>query len=258
MKSKIIVIFILGVVFKQFAQNIYPAVINTTAGGGAVGTTSVELYYNIGEPCIATLSDGFSDLTQGFLQPNIIGEFGLEFTPSVNDESCLNENDGQIILILNSQPSNTSSIKFIWSPSTICPLENCTSIDSLSPGTYSVKISAFDSNSNKIDSVNYSYQIKKSTEPCLINVYNGFSPNGDGINDNWVIDNIENFSVNSVSIFNRWGNKVWNTNNYNNNNNFWDGNHSNGSILTSGTYFYIIDVDNGKAIKKGWVELTGK
>lgn len=257
MKIKILIVCFLFCTALCHAQNLNQ-VINTAGGGGTVGSTGVETYYNIGEPIITTIGNSNNIITQGFLQPDILGVLDLSITPLFQNESCLNQKDGLISLVLNTVPSNAIQLLYIWSPSTICPSQNCTSIDSLSPGAYSVTVLAINSSSVAIDSVNFNYTVIANTEPCQIIVYNAFSPNGDLINETWVIENIENFPMNSVSIFNRWGNKVWATNNYNNSSNFWDGKHSNGSTLTSGTYFYVIDIDNGKAIKKGWIELTGK
>jgi gliding motility-associated-like protein len=89
---------------------------------------------------------------------------------------------------------------------------------------------------------------------CDVMVYSGFTPNGDGINDYLVIDNIEKYSNNKVDVYNRWGNKIFSTTQYDNMNNHWDGK-QNGKAVTSGTYFYIIETKDG--IKKGWIELTG-
>ena len=88
-----------------------------------------------------------------------------------------------------------------------------------------------------------------------MNVYNGFTPNGDGINDTWVIDNIDKYPNNKVFIFNRWGNKLFQTSNYDNKNNYWDGK-ANGKTVTSGTYFYIIANSEEKLLQKGWIEIT--
>jgi gliding motility-associated-like protein len=90
---------------------------------------------------------------------------------------------------------------------------------------------------------------------CDVVVYNGFTPNGDGINDFWIIDNIERYPNNKVYVFNRWGNKLFNTVNYNNVDNKWDGK-VNGQAVSAGTYFYILVDDTEKLLKKGWIEIT--
>ena len=55
-------------------------------------------------------------------------------------------------------------------------------------------------------------------------------------------------------IFNRWGNRVWEKDNYNNDDVVWEGKNLRDENLPQGTYFYIITVDQKKY--KGWVELT--
>jgi len=71
-----------------------------------------------------------------------------------------------------------------------------------------------------------------------ITVYNGFSPNGDGVNDTFTILGIEMFPDNEVIIFNRWGNQVYYTRGYTNDNG-WGGSWE-GKLLPDGTYFYIV------------------
>lgn len=90
---------------------------------------------------------------------------------------------------------------------------------------------------------------------CGVTVYNGFTPNGDGINDYFFIENIYKFPNNNVHIFNRWGNKLISFSRYNNATNKWDGK-INGSVVASGTYYFLITNDNDKVLKKGWVEIT--
>ncbi len=64
--------------------------------------------------------------------------------------------------------------------------------------------------------------------------HNVFTPNNDGINDTWEIDNIELYPDNEIVVINRWGNEVLNISGYTNN---WDG-----SGLAEGTYFYTAKV----------------
>lgn len=256
--KKLFILFSITCFVNAFSQTVTPSVINSAGDGGSVGATGMEIYYSIGEPIISTFSNSNNAITQGFLQPDIAGNFDLSVTPLFQNESCLNKKDGFISFVLNSAPGSAQQILYVWSPAYICPAQNCASMDSLAPGSYSVTVLALNSSGVGIDTVQFNYTITASTEPCQIIIYNGFSPDGDGINDSWIIGNIDDFHSNAVSIFNRWGNKVWNTTNYNNTTNFWNGKNDNGASLTSGTYFYIIELDNGTGVKKGWVELTGK
>ena len=258
MKKLIYIFIVIG--SNVFSQSLSPQVINSAGGYGTIGTgtNSIEVYYNIGEPVINTIGNGANLLTQGFLQPDVLGKFGLNISPLFSNESCLGKNDGKINLILNTQPSNAVTIKYIWSPHYICPTDNCSSIDSLAPGNYSVVIKAIGSSGNMLDSVTKQFTITANTDPCQITVFTAFSPNGDGLNDTWIIGNIENFPNNSVHIYNRWGNQIIGINNYNNTSNAWNGQSYNGAVLSNGTYFYVIELNNGAGVKKGWVELTGK
>ena len=96
-------------------------------------------------------------------------------------------------------------------------------------------------------------------------VPNGFSPNGDGNHDLWVLYNIP-FGCNvKVEIYNRWGNKVYTNNAYAND---WDGTSNvSGTLgknkLPQGTYYYILNYEgdcseltpNQNKPKTGFVEL---
>lgn len=75
-----------------------------------------------------------------------------------------------------------------------------------------------------------------------LEVFNGFSPNGDGKNDVFTIKNIEKFPDNKLYIFNRWGNRVYFEEKYLNT---WEGTWEN-KPLPDGTYFYIIEDGKGK------------
>ena len=90
--------------------------------------------------------------------------------------------------------------------------------------------------------------------PCLLKFYSGITPNGDGLNETWIIDNIELFPSNEVIFYNRLGNKVWEGTNYDNSNVVWGGQNLSGNELPSDTYFYIFE--SGSNVEKGWVELT--
>ena len=68
-------------------------------------------------------------------------------------------------------------------------------------------------------------------------IYNTFTPNGDGTNDYWVIENIKDYTNSTLEIYNRNGNKVFSTTNYQSD---WDGTYKN-KDLPAHTYFYILN-----------------
>ena len=86
----------------------------------------------------------------------------------------------------------------------------------------------------------------------------GFSPNGDGTNDVFVIRGIERYPNNTFVIFNRWGDKVFEASPYQNT---WDGKATRGlriggDELPISTYFYLLDLGNGSDVIKGTIYLN--
>ncbi len=83
-------------------------------------------------------------------------------------------------------------------------------------------------------------------------IYNALSPNGDGINDVFQIDGIEDYPSNIVQVFNRWGNMVYEMAGYKNE---WNGNWgTQSSLLPDGTYFYLFDTGEGEQFS-GFLEI---
>jgi len=92
--------------------------------------------------------------------------------------------------------------------------------------------------------------ITNSTKIVYDNIFipSGISPNGDGVNDFWEIIGLGNFPNSNVTIFNRLGVKVFESNDYKNE---WNGFYR-GSSLPDGTYFYQISLSENE-IKKGFI-----
>jgi gliding motility-associated-like protein len=82
-------------------------------------------------------------------------------------------------------------------------------------------------------------------------VKNFFSPNGDGSNDTWVIDDILDNPINEVKVFSQNGTMIFSQRNYDNT---WDGTY-NGETIPPGTYYYEINVYNGENIVKGFLTI---
>lgn len=85
--------------------------------------------------------------------------------------------------------------------------------------------------------------------------YDVFSPNGDGVNEFWVIDGLLRFPDNEIQIFNRWGNLVYEAKPYLND---WDGRSKKGELLPPATYYYILKLhDLNESVYSGHITLIG-
>jgi gliding motility-associated-like protein len=83
-----------------------------------------------------------------------------------------------------------------------------------------------------------------------LQIPNGISPNGDNVNDAWVIDGIDLIHENEVLILNRWGEVVWEAKNYDNS---WTGLNKRGEPLPDGTYYYVIRSPYEEDVIKGFI-----
>lgn len=113
-----------------------------------------------------------------------------------------------------------------------------------------------DSKSNCYEITSFNIRLDDKTTAidgrCTPQYSNTLTPNGDGANDFFFIDNVEAFPNNEITIYNRWGSVVFQTKGYRNN---WDGTFR-GKELPVGNYYYIIkmnDVEN--TINTGYVTI---
>jgi gliding motility-associated-like protein len=72
---------------------------------------------------------------------------------------------------------------------------------------------------------------------------NAFTPNGDGVNDTWQIRFIDQYANAKVSIYNRWGQKVFQSTGYEQSQE-WEGTARTGVALPTATYYYVIDLNS--------------
>ena len=98
-----------------------------------------------------------------------------------------------------------------------------------------------------------------SIEPTCLVFYNEFSPNGDGVNETFEIDCISRYPNNTLKIYNRWGNLVFQAQGYNNE----FAGISNGraviqkeEFLPVGTYYYILDLGDGSQPIADWLYIN--
>lgn len=136
-----------------------------------------------------------------------------------------------IAYLLNPQVSftntsvNTNSYVWKFGDGTTSNVEN-TIHEYSAEGVYTVWLIASDDYCT--DSISKEVTIKD----CILTIPNVITPNSDGYNDFFEIKNLLEYSKNNIRIYNRWGKKVYEKDNYRND---W-----NGTDVPDGTYYYVI------------------
>ena len=119
-------------------------------------------------------------------------------------------------------------------------------VTKLKPGKYEVRVTDAKSCTDSIAVV--------VADTCIeVIIPDVITPNGDGINDVWVINGLQNYPANTVQLFDKWGTMVYEKNNYGND---WAGSGTKG-VLPDGTYFYLVKLNgptgDGKNVFTGTV-----
>lgn len=230
----------------------------SSPGGSATGTWSV----------IAG-SATLSDMTDPFTQVIDLGLGQNTFLWTVDNGACGSSSDEVSIMVydhtagvaragddqelcaheastqLNAMPAESTSTG-IWSllqggGDIVDPSDPNTNVNSIPMGMNVVAWTVFNGDcGTTVDTL-----LLKVRDCLTIRIPDAYSPNGDGINDVFFIENIENYPNNTFTVFNRWGNKVFESSPYTNT---WDGRSQFGvvfgEILPESTYYYILDLGN--------------
>ena len=87
-----------------------------------------------------------------------------------------------------------------------------------------------------------------------VTIPSGISPNGDGVNDCLVLDNLApNGEIARLQVFNRYGTRVYDKANHERE---WCGTNQDGNALPTGTYYYVLNYKNGMKPYKGWIYIN--
>jgi gliding motility-associated-like protein len=102
--------------------------------------------------------------------------------------------------------------------------------DTLEVGNYNIKVVTI--NNGYVSESNYVTCVQP--EPPTIVIPNVFTPNGDGVNDYFVVRNLNLYDFRPLIIYNRWGNVVYQSDQYNND---WDG-----RGVPDGVYYGVVSI----------------
>lgn len=213
-------------------------------GAAAVnGGETVHVRSTLGEPAYNIYPNETISLKEGFQQGEIPDP--LEVNVEVVFQACWNNNNAALEITT----SGCGNVTSIVTTTTLGVLVN--DITAIAAGGYFVTVTS-DGGCTVTTEINIPIP---SIAPCELLVYNTVTPNGDALNDHWHIDNINlpQYLDNSVKIYNRWGNLVWEGQRYDNTTVRFVGKDLNNKTLTAGTYFYAIQLPNSSFT--GYIQL---
>lgn len=156
-----------------------------------------------------------------------------------NIDKNIDCNDQEFNSIETNVSGGTAPYNFDWSTG-----ETTSQIYNLNPATYFLSIT-----DNNGCSINDELTIPLLTDSCL---FNAFSPNGDGINDQWKVNSSFIYPDSDLTIYNRWGKKVFESGS---DDFVFKGLNKSGNQLVEGTYFYVIRLKNDENPIKGTISL---
>ena len=192
-----------------------------------------------------TVSLGCSALTNAV---KVVLKEKPKFRLDNKDNYTISIGNSTQVVIVDTGTSRISSV--LWTPAT-----DISSIRSFAPflspktnTTYKVVGTSVDGCLSDTGQVSI-----KVINGFLIYPNNVLTPNGDGYNDTWKIKNIEFYPKNSIKIYNANGQLVRELEDYKNT---WDGTGKSETFkLATGTYYYVININEGEAIIKGFITL---
>ncbi|MFN3342609.1 MAG: gliding motility-associated C-terminal domain-containing protein [Flavobacteriales bacterium] len=232
------------------------------------GVFGLMTWYNTSALTIP-VSAGFA-----FTPPNLPATYN-DYFAAVNYTNCVGPSSMFTVSVIdNTAITATSPVSICTGETTILDLVvNTGTLTSIvwSPGGTLDDSTILQPTASPFQNTIYSYQaligsctlngtidVQISTDPnCIFEeVYNAFSPDGDGVNELWILPAAGFFPNNTVTIFNRWGDAIREFTNYDNVSVVWDGTNRGGQQLPSGTYFYVVRYHDADRQYSGWIQLT--
>lgn len=167
----------------------------------------------------------------------------------INDQTLCREMDGTVVVSAVLTGGN-GNVEYTWyqnTPGTITPM----------PGGSILLSQGGNGGMFVVPAIDECYIISTDTaniviDDCKPEIPNIITPNGDGINDYLIIKNLDRHPGTRLTIFNRWGQEVYNTADYKND---WQGQNVN-----DGVFFYIVVLTDGSepSAYSGFVHVSGK
>ncbi|MFO7879663.1 MAG: gliding motility-associated C-terminal domain-containing protein, partial [Bacteroidales bacterium] len=223
------------------------------AAGGEGGTPPYEYQWSIDNE--TTSNADIANLTEGIYHLMVRDDNGCSRDTNImisqpaplivdyiyNNPSCIGNNDGYIELEVN---GGTQPYTYLYDDATI----NLPFMNGLYEGNYDITVQDSRGCEHDLETIS----LMDVPEECL-RIPNAFTPNGDGNNDTWIIENLEIFPNSVVTVYNRWGQELYHGEQ---GDEPWNGENLKGNLVPAGSYMYVIQLFNGSKPKSGIVTVV--
>jgi gliding motility-associated-like protein len=210
----------------------------TTPRNQVVTNTASANNLSIGKYIMKVVdNNGCTDIKE----TNIYQPAKLSAKVNVTNPSCMGNDDGSIIV---TPFGGTSPYRYTYDNFDL----DTNIIVNAKEGRYSIEVE--DANSCKL--ILSDIYVGDGLLPCL-KIPNAFTPNGDGINETWIIENIDLYPDAQIFVYTRWGEQIY----YGTpKSDPWNGTY-NGKKMPTGAYLYIVETRNNDAgVYKGTVTIV--
>lgn len=209
-------------------------------GASGVATLTILLRDNGG-----TENEGTDTFSQSF---TITVNARPEITISSDSRMAISK--GEAVTLNASVSGSPAGISYSWSDGTgIISGGNTSALTVRPAATTTYTLTALNASGC---SEQKSITVSVRDDLAALHAKNIITPNGDGKNDTWIIDNIDMYPNNEVNVYDRAGRMIFRERGYKNT---WQGT-LNGSALAEGTYYYIVDFDGRGEILKGYITIV--
>jgi len=236
---------------------------------GAIGTAPYTFNYTVNGSSVRTITATTNTATLN-VPTNIAGTFTYTLV-SVTDAYATQAQSGSAVVTINDLPAinitsstNVSiskgtavvltasgAINYVWTPSSdVVSGQGSANLTVRPRQTTSYTVTGTNAN-GCVSSKTITIQVADDYQIKPINI---LTPDGDGKNDKFIIENIDYYPNNTLKIFDRSGRIVYTKRGYANE---WDGTY-NGSPLATDTYYYVIDFGTNITQFKGHITIIRK
>lgn len=182
-------------------------------------------------------------IMSGTLSAQTVDSAQIIVSFQVKKVGCNGSSLGSASITVNTTNYPYPPYTYLWSDG-----QTTSTANDLSAGTYSVIVTDNLGNDTTMNVSVTEFECDLGPDPI-------FTPNGDGINDTWFINDWEFFPNALILVYNRWGQKVYEHKGLYSES--WNGNDLIGSPVPDGSYYYIVykDKDDHKTLQKACVSI---